>query len=110
MTVRTIVRGAGRVAIALIAAGVIGVFGMQFEEILAKNVTLAQDVAQSRARATELRDRIVRERRTIDRLRDPAGTMPEIHDELKLLGPHEEIIYVRGAPARTPAPDTWSDR
>ena len=35
------------------------------------------------------------EERQIRRLMDPQGAVPEIHDRLHLVGPHETIIYVK---------------
>ncbi len=107
MTARAVLRGGGRMAVAVIAAGVVALCGLQCEHIVAKNVALAQQLTASRERTALLRDRIARQERAIVRLNAPGGAIPEIHDELQLVGPHEEVIYVRGAAPATPEPD-WS--
>jgi hypothetical protein len=107
MTVRTVLRGTGRGAVAVLVAGVVALCGLQFEHIVAKNVALAQQLASSRERTVLLRERIVDQERAIARLSTPGGAVPEIHDELQLVRPNEEVIYVRGAAPATPEPD-WS--
>jgi hypothetical protein len=71
--------------------------GEQFTGIVAKNIALAHELAASRADLAALRVRTERQNATIRRLDDPLGAVPEIHEKLRLVGPHEEIIYVRGA-------------
>ncbi len=107
MTPRAVLRGGGRLAVAVLSAGVVALCGLQFEHIVAKNVALAQQLASSRERTALLRERIVAQERAIVRLNSPGGAIPEIHDELQLVGPREEVIYVRGAVPATPEPD-WS--
>ena len=107
MTSRTVFRGAGRLAVAILSAGVVALCGLQFEHIVAKNVALAHQLSSSRERSTMLRERIRNQERSIERLDAPGGSIPEIHDELQLVGPHEEVITIRGAVAPTPEPD-WS--
>jgi hypothetical protein len=107
MTVRAILRGTSRAALAIVVAAVVALCGLQFEQIIAKNIALAHQLASSRDRAEDLRVRIRNERRAIDRLSTPDGAIPEIHDELRLVAPNEEVIYVRGAAQATPEPD-WS--
>jgi hypothetical protein len=108
MTARTAMRGAGRVALALLAAGVVSLCGLQFEQIVAKNVSLAHHLSSTRERSDRLRARIADQERAIARLNAPGGAIPEIHDELQLVGPNEEVIYVRGAAAPSPEPQ-WSE-
>ena len=107
MTLTTFMRGVGRVALAIVVAGVVALCGLQFEQILAKNVALARELASSRDRSARLRDHIRDQERTIVRLTSPGGAIPEIHDELQLVGPHEEVIYLRGAVPATPEPE-WT--
>ena len=107
MTPRAVARGASRVAIALLVAGVVALCGLQFEQILAKNVALAHQLALSHDRAASLRDHIRDQERAVVRLSSPGGAIPEIHDELQLVGPHEEVIYLRGAVPATPEPE-WN--
>jgi hypothetical protein len=37
-------------------------------------------------------------------LSDPRGSIPEIHDRLHMVGPHEEIIYLKRHDAGTGDP------
>jgi hypothetical protein len=87
---------------------VLAVVAMQFTGIVAKNLAVAHEVAASRADIVALRERERRQLHVIQRLSDPQGTIPEIHERLRLVGPHEEIIYVRGLPAPTAPPDDWA--
>jgi len=95
----------GRVCLLGLGACVAATVGLQFEGIVAKNVAVASELAQSRADIDALRAREAHQVRTIRRLSDAHGAIPEIHDKLRLVGPREEIIYVRGLPAPTAQPD-----
>ncbi len=105
--VRRTLRLAGRIALLGAFACVLAVVALQFEGIIAKNIAVAREVAVSAAENRALAEREKLQLRTIRRLSDPSGAIPEIHDKLRQVGPHEEIIYVRGAPAPTAAPDDW---
>lgn len=100
-----IVRVAGRFAFAMAIACVLGLVAMQFEGIVVKNVAIAREVSATRADVEALRTRKRRQFGTIGRLNNAAGAIPEIHEKLRLVGRHEEIIYVRGSAASTAAPD-----
>jgi cell division protein FtsB len=91
---------------------------VQFEGIVAKNVAMQHDLAASRAEIAALQKREGDQERTLRRLASPEGAVPEIHAKLRLVGPHEEIIYVRGlgstsadagADAGEAAPDAAGD-
>jgi hypothetical protein len=103
-----LIRMAGRFVLAGVMLGVLAVVAVQFAGIVAKNVAVASELAASRAHIQALRARAAAQRRTILRLGDPAGAIPEIHDELHLVGPFEELIYVRGAPQSSPGPH-WDE-
>jgi len=92
-----VLRVASRLAFVIAIVCVLGVVGMQFEGILAKNLAVAHELSASRADIAELRQRKARQMRTIERLQSAAGAVPEIHEKLRLVGPREEIIYVRGS-------------
>jgi hypothetical protein len=96
---------AGRVALTLAGAVALAFIGFQYARIVAKNVAIARDLAQTRADIAALETRERAQLRTIARLDTPAGAVPEIHEKLQYVGPHEELIYVRGLPAPTPQPD-----
>jgi cell division protein FtsB len=99
-----VIRLLGRLALTGIVACVLAIVAMQFEGIVARNVALAHEIAASRADIADLRARNASARATIHRLGDARGAVPEIHERLRLVGPHEELIYVRPAPG-DPAPD-----
>jgi hypothetical protein len=82
-----------------VVAGVLALVGVQFAGIVAKNVAMARDVAAADADIADLRKRKIAQMQTLRRLATPEGAVPEIHAKLRLVGPHEEIIFVRGAPA-----------
>lgn len=100
-------RLAGRLALALVVVTVLGVIAMQFEGIVAKNVAIAHELSSVRSDVVALHARAVRQRATIDRLRTARGAVPEIHEKLRLVGPHEELIYLRGADVPTPHVDSY---
>ena len=102
-----IVRLAGRIALALVVTAVLGVIAMQFEGIVAKNVAIAHELSSARADVAALHARETRQHATIVRLGTARGAVPEIHEKLRLVGPHEEIIYLRGPGAPTPRPDSY---
>lgn len=97
---------AGRIGALVLIVAVFATIAIQFEGILAKNVALSHEITASQAQTDGLRVREREQRRTLVRLSDPLGAIPEIHEKLKLVGPHEEIIYVRGMPTPTPQPET----
>jgi cell division protein FtsB len=98
-----VLRLAGRLTLAALAFGVFAIVAVQFGGIVAKNLALSAELAASRAQIESLRAREAQQRRAIARLADPQGAIPAIHDELHLVGPREEIFYVRGLGAPTPA-------
>lgn len=100
-----IVRFAGRLASIGALATVAALVAAQFESIVAKNIALAHELSASRAGVQALRERTVRQGATIRRLADPQGAVPEIHEKLRLVGPHEEIIFLRGPGRPSPRPD-----
>ncbi len=103
-----VVRLAGRLALVIVALGVFGVVGVQFAGIVARNIAIAGELSDVNTQIHDLKARATQRRRTIARLSDPAGAIPEIHDELHMVGPHEEIIYVRGLSDPTPAAGQWN--
>lgn len=101
-------RVGGRIGAVLFLAAILATVAIQFEGIVAKNVAVAHEIATTQRQIDGLRLREREQRRTIERLTDPRGAIPEIHEKLKVVGPHEEIIYVRGLATPTPQPeDNW---
>jgi hypothetical protein len=108
-TLGRVFRLTGRVALLGVTLGVLAVVAIQFEGIVVKNVAVAAELRASSDRIAALSAREVRQRRTIARLASPLGAIPEIHDELRLVGSNEEIIYVRGMADRSSMPRDWDD-
>lgn len=102
-----IVRLAGRLALAFVVVAVLGVIAMQLEGIVAKNIAVANELSSARTEVVHLRAREARQRATIARLATARGAVPEIHEKLRLVGPHEEIIFLRGAAVPAPEHDSY---
>ena len=96
-TATNVLRLAGRIALVAVVACVLALVSIQFEGILAKNVAMAHEVDRSRADIAALEKREREQEITLRRLSTPEGAVPEIHEKLRLVGPHEEIVIVRGA-------------
>jgi cell division protein FtsB len=104
-----IFRLTGRLAGCVLALGVLAVVAIQFESIIARNIAIAGQVRASSDSIATLTAREEQQRRTIERLQNPAGAIPEIHDELRLVGANEEIIFVHGASDRSQEPHDWDE-
>jgi cell division protein FtsB len=102
MTMR-FVRLLGRLSVAALALLIATLVSIQFEKIVARNVSLQRTVNSTRADIGVLREQARRKRAQIGRLSDPEGVVPEIHDRLHLVSPHEELIYVKGLPTAAPS-------
>ncbi|MFZ1124221.1 MAG: hypothetical protein WAN59_03660 [Candidatus Baltobacteraceae bacterium] len=92
-----VIRLAGRLALLAVALAVLAVVGLQFSRVVARDVAVARDLSAERAEVAALRERELRQELTIRRLSDPRGAIPEIHEKLQLVGPREELIFVRRA-------------
>ncbi len=91
-----VLRLAGRLALLGVGSCTVVLVAVQFEGIVAKNVAMVRAIDASRTEIRALEQRERDQARTLRRLATPAGAVPEIHDKLRLVGPHEEIIYLRG--------------
>ncbi len=105
--VRRVARVGGRVAVLTAVACALGLVAVQIVGIVAKNVTVARQLAASRTGIATLRARERVQESTIVRLSDPRGAVPEIHDKLHVVGDREEIIYVRGLGPGAAGPGEW---
>ncbi|MGP6158228.1 MAG: hypothetical protein ACLPYS_12120 [Vulcanimicrobiaceae bacterium] len=92
-----VIRLGGRVALAVVALAVLAVICLQFARVGARNLAVWRDLSSERAEVADLRERERRQELTIRRLSDRRGAIPEIHEKLQLVGPHEELIFVRHA-------------
>lgn len=97
-----------RIVAALGAAGVIlgmaALVAAQCAGLVQRSVALHRELSVVRGEVADLRLKKAEQDRTIRRLRDPAGTIPEIHDRLRLVAPNEAMIYVKGAATPVPLP------
>ena len=100
------IRLAGRLTLAVVALTFVALVGVQFFTLIVRNVAVAHEVAASRDDLARLQARKIAQLRTIRRLNDPRGAVPEIHDKLRLVGPHEELIFIEGGPSPSPEPET----
>ncbi len=103
-----VARLTARIGLLATVGCVVVLVAVQLEVIVAKNVAIARQVANAHRQIVALRERERAQQRTVDRLSDPRGAIPEIHEKLQLVAPHQELIYVRGLAQPTPAPnDDW---
>jgi cell division protein FtsB len=87
-----------RLIFGLVTIVVFGLISIQFARIVHENIVMAHTLASVQQDVRTLRDQREREERQLQRLLDPQGAIPEIHDRLHLVGPNEAIIYVKRAP------------
>ncbi|HEY0798302.1 MAG TPA: hypothetical protein VGD50_04080 [Candidatus Baltobacteraceae bacterium] len=95
---------AGRCTVGAVVLACAMLVAVQYWRLIQQNVGLASQLTSAQHDVgvlSSLREQQVRE---IHRLRDPLGTIPEIHDRLHMVGKHEALIYVQGAGAPTQAP------
>lgn len=81
------------------AAFVCAIFALvtaQFTRVIQENVALARSLHDVRSDIVALEAKKERQERDIRRLSDPRGALPEIHDLLRLVGPNQAIIYLKG--------------
>jgi cell division protein FtsB len=97
-----LLRFAGRFTAAVLALLVSTLVGVQFARVLGENVAMAHDLSSVRTDIASLEKRRAQQLRELHRLEDPEGTVPEIHDRLRLVRPDEVIIFVSPAPAVSP--------
>lgn len=97
-----VLRFIGRITASALGLLVFALVGIQFARAIGENVTMARQLSSVRADIAELEKRRAEQRAEIQRLRDPQGAIPEIHDRLRMVRPNEAIIFVSPAPAATP--------
>jgi hypothetical protein len=77
---------------------------VQYVRIVERNVAYIQQIHDVNADVSALEQKRDVQLRQIQRLSDPRGSIPEIHDRLHMVGPHEEIIYLKRHDAGTGDP------
>jgi hypothetical protein len=68
---------------------------VQYVRIVERNVAYIQQIHDVNSDVTVLEAKRDQQLRQIQRLSDPRGSIPEIHDRLHMVGPKEEIIYLK---------------
>ena len=68
---------------------------VQYARIIERNVAYVHQVHEVERDVTALEAKRDKQLRTIQRLTDPQGAIPEIHDRLHMVGDHEAIIYLK---------------
>jgi hypothetical protein len=68
---------------------------VQYARIIERNFTYVQQVHQVESDVGALEAKRDKQLHTIQRLTDPQGAIPEIHDRLHMVGDHEAIIYLK---------------
>ena len=94
---------AGRMTAALVALLVFTLASIQFARVINQNVALARELSSTQADIDSLHTRRDHQLRELRRLESPDGSIPEIHDRLRLVRPNEAIIFVRPAPSPVPS-------
>jgi cell division protein FtsB len=97
-----VVRLLGKLSVVAMSLLVLTLVAIQYDKIIVRNVGLQHTVNSTRADVQTLRERERKERLQIERLSDPEGVVPEIHDRLHFVSPREELIYVKGMPSAAP--------
>lgn len=95
-------RFAGRLGAAMLGLLVFTLIAIQFTRAIQQNVALASELATTQHDIHSLQLRREHQLRELRRLEDPEGSIPEIHDRLRLVGPHETMIFVSPAPSAHP--------
>lgn len=103
---RPALRLAGRVAATALALLVVTLVAIQFARAIGENLSAAHELSAIRSDIASLKHRRDEQRSELRRLRDPEGTIPEIHDRLRLVRPNEALIFVSPQPAPEGKPST----
>lgn len=93
-----------RVVFTVFVCAILALVGLQYARAVARNVALARALDRTRDDVARLEARRAEQLRTIRRLRDPAGAIPEIHDRLHQVAPGQAIIYLHGVATPSPQP------
>lgn len=94
---------AGRLTAALVALLVFTMVSVQFARVINQNVALARELSSTQTDISSLEAHRDHQLRELRRLESPDGSIPEIHDRLRLVAPNEAIIFVSPAPSAAPS-------
>ncbi len=88
-------RALGRLGVVCVALAFVTIAGAQYVRIIGRNVALSGELNAARSDVHALEQKEARQQREIQRLSNPLGAIPEIHDKLHLVGDGEAIIYLK---------------
>lgn len=97
--VSPVLRLAGRLTAVALALLVVTLVAIQFARAVGENLSAARELRTLHADIAALQRRRDEQEREMQRLRDPQGAIPEIHDRLRLVRPNEALIFVSPQPA-----------
>jgi cell division protein FtsB len=100
---------AGRLLVLAVAVAGAAFVAPQFERIVARNLDVSRELSAARGQVADLHAKEQQQQRTIERLSDPEGAVPAIHERLRLVGPGEELIYLQ-QPRPRPAATSEGER
>lgn len=92
---RPVLRLISRIGVFCVALTFVTLVGLQYARVIGKNLALERELHAVDADVHMLQIKRIEQQRTIDRLSDPRGAIPEIHDKLHLVGDREAIIYIK---------------
>ena len=98
-----LLRLAGRGLAVALAVLVVTLVVIQFARAIGENVGAARELSSMRSDIATLERRRDEQQRELQRLREPEGAVPEIHDRLRLVRPNEALIFVSPQPAAQPS-------
>ena len=97
-----LLRLAGRVTVGLFALLLFSLAAVQFARLIDRNLLMGRELKVTQNEVAALDARRAKQIHDVRRLENSAGAIPEIHARLRMVGPHEELIYVRPAPSTAP--------
>ena len=103
---RPVLRLVGRVIATALGALVVTLVAIQFARAIGENVAAAHELHSIRSDIAALQRHREEQRQELRRLRDPQGTIPEIHDRLRLVRPNEALIFVSPQPGTDGKPSS----
>ena len=103
MRASLVARFLSRVGGAALALLIFTLAAIQFARVVHENLTLAHELAVTQTDIVQLQAHREWQQRQLRRLQDPQGAIPEIHDRLRLVAPHEEIVFVSPLPSPVPS-------
>lgn len=85
-----------------VVCSIVALVGVQFARVIGDNVRMARDLHRIQGDVARLSRRRDVQLETIARLRQPGGSIPEIHDRLRLVLPNEAIVFIQPRPTAHP--------